>query len=132
MKVLRILALIGSFVSLLFLVGTPIVQSQLNQKSQLVQRIQVDPSAELFGELGNPIGSPQRMIIEDKAAFLNKKSPEGAEYVSEAYLKEHKIYPLQVQTVDFISRNILIASGIAFALFTVLYSIIQFKQSKKS
>jgi len=132
MKVLRIIALIGSTVSLLFLVATPIVQTQLIQKSKLVQRIEVDPSAELFGELGTPIGSPQRMIIEDKSAFINAKSPEGAEYVSEAYLKKNNIYPLQVQTVEYIARNILIASGTAFAIFTVLYNILQFKKSKKS
>ncbi len=95
------------------------VEAQYASKSKLVQRVQQDPGAELFGDAGTPIGSPQQMIIEDPKAYLGSKDEAGAELVSEGYLKENGIYPLQLQTVRYVVSNIRYA-GIAALLFSLL------------
>lgn len=78
-----------------------VVEQQFASRAKLVQRVVPSDASDLFGDVGENIGSPQELIIDDPKAFLNKKSPEGAEYVNETYLKEKGIYPLQLQTVRF-------------------------------
>ena len=81
------------------------------QGAQLIQRVQPTTQAEasLFGDdsgvPGTPIGQPQRLIIRDPAAFLEGEGEGGVRYVSETYLSEKGIYPLQLKTVDVV-RNV--------------------------
>jgi hypothetical protein len=64
---------------------------------------------------GTPIGSPQLLIIDDQAAFLPGTAVGGARLVSDTYLREKSIYPLQAKTVVFF-RDIVVASALAAAL----------------
>lgn len=85
--------------------------------AQLVQLVTPASAAEstLFGSSGpgTPIGSPQQMIIRDAGAFLEGRSDQGARYVSDTYLKERGLYPLQLKTVRFIEWAV--AAGFAAA-----------------
>lgn len=56
------------------------------------------------------------MIIADSKAFLGKRAEEGAELVSEQYLKDHKVYPLQLKTVRYVAGLIRIASLVVLVL----------------
>lgn len=90
------------------------VSASLLRDAALVQR--VEPSAAagaLFGDAagpGTPIGSPQALIVRDPAAFLPGRSEAGARLVSEAYLRENGVYPLQVKTVE-VTRNLVAAAA---------------------
>jgi hypothetical protein len=107
-------------------VASFVISSVMTQNAVLAQRIEVQETgvAALFGtenEVGKPIGSPQRLIINDPKAFLEKTGENGLRYVNDKYLQENKIYPLQVLTVEFF-RNITafiaaLGSAIMFGLY---------------
>lgn len=109
--VLAVLALLALIVSLS--VGTLLLRDAV-----LVQRVEPSAGASaLFGDSsgpGTPIGSPQRLIVRDEAAFLPGEGPGGARYVSETYLRERGVYPLQAKTVELV--RLLAALGSAAAL----------------
>ncbi len=115
------LIVIAALAAIVLVVSFP-VEAQYASKSKLIQRVQQDPGAELFGDAGTPIGSPQQIIIEDPKAYLGSKDESGAELVSEGYLKEQGIYPLQLQTVRYVVSNVRYAAiaGLLFSLFGVL------------
>jgi hypothetical protein len=79
-----------------------------------VQRIDPHPAdlAALLGEAGTPIGSPQRLLIFDDKAFVSGTSPDGAKLVSETYLLENNIYPLQWKTLEFIRNIVVLVAGL--------------------
>ena len=117
MRWLLLLLRLGLFLSAVGFLGTFIVESSFAGKAQLVQRVQVIPEEEnIFGDPPTPIGSPQLMIIEDQGAFVEGEGPNGARLVSESYLTEKGIYPLQLQTVNFLAGNARLGFGIAFVL----------------
>lgn len=90
--------------SVLGLIATSIYQSNLESRATLIQRVKPydKATAELLGEAGTPIGSPQRMIVTDQKAFLPGKGEQGQRFVSDDYLKGHGIYPLQAKTVGYV------------------------------
>lgn len=96
---------------ILVLIGSFPVRAHYAGQAQLIQRVETSDADDLFGGQGTPIGSPQQMIITDPKAFLEGESPEGARRVSENYLKDNQIYPLQLQTVDFAVSVARIAGG---------------------
>ncbi len=112
--------------SILVCGGTLFALNTYPGKAKLIQRIEKNEGADLFGETGTPIGSPQQYIIEDPKAFTGKKTTDGAEEVDEKYLRDNKIYPLQLQTVRFIAQQSQLVSGATFIL-----SLIVFFWSKK-
>ena len=91
------LAVLGLFAAAIY---------QSNQESQatLIQRVKPydKDTAELLGEVGTPIGSPQKMIVSDQKAFLPGKGEQGQRFVSDDYLKAHDIYPMQAKTVGYV------------------------------
>jgi hypothetical protein len=105
--------------------GSFIVAGVLSNGSSLVQLIQPEDAAvaglfaeETSGEpAGLKIGSPQVMVIRDQQAFLEGTGTQGERFVSQKYLDEKKIYPLQVKTILFF-RNVtaLIAALGAFLM----------------
>ena len=101
------------------------VEKRYESKASLIQRIQVDEAASLFGEAGTPIGSPQMLIIEDSGAFMEGKTPNGAKMVSEGYLTKKKIYPLQLQTVHVVARYARIGAGVAALLAAIALALIK-------
>lgn len=98
-------------------------------RAQLVQRIQEDKAgAELFGDsAGTPIGSPQMLIIQDPGAFLPGEGENGAKLVSQDYLDKNKIYPLQLQTVDFFANTTMLTGGIGGVLLLVAGNLLRRK-----
>lgn len=96
------------------------LESSYRGKARLVQRMRIDEASALFGEPGTPVGSPQRLIIEDGQAFTGSKTADGAEIVDEGYLEKNKIYPLQLQTVTFVAGWVrVLGFGFAVAGFLV-------------
>ncbi|MBS1718738.1 MAG: hypothetical protein JSS72_13500 [Armatimonadetes bacterium] len=116
----KFLLFLAALAGIVFVATFP-VRGAYASRAKMIQRVQVDKqSDDLFGDGGTPIGSPQMMIIDDPKAFLPTKSADGAEQVSDNYLKQNNIYPLQLQTVDFFARYTRLASGAAFVILFVL------------
>lgn len=115
---LAVLALLALIVSLS--VGTLLLRD-----AALVQRVEPSAGASaLFGDAsgpGTPIGSPQRLIVRDEAAFLPGEGPQGVRYVSEPYLREQGVYPLQAKTVELVRRLAALGSAAALLLFGGLW-----------
>lgn len=128
-RVLQVIAGAAAILSALCLIGSvPVVNSYAN-KAQLIQRVQVDKSSgDLFGDGSNeqPIGSPQQLIIEDPKAFIKDK--DGVKRVDEAYLNEHKIYPLQLQSVYDVARYVRFVAGIVLLAGLVLVAMTRTKK----
>ncbi|BDP43417.1 hypothetical protein DAETH_33860 (plasmid) [Deinococcus aetherius] len=100
------------------------VSALLTRDAALVQRVEPNAAASLFGEgdsPGTPIGSPQLMIIRDPAAFLPGEGEDGARLVSEVYLRERGLYPLQVKTVELVRNLVALGSGLAALVFGGLW-----------
>ena len=112
------------------------VGAWMGKDSQLVQRVQPATQAEssLFGDSasastpGTPIGSPQQMIIRDQAAFLPGSGEGGVRYVSDTYLTEKGIYPLQLKTVNLF-RN---AATLGFLALAALLALWHTRQSRRA
>lgn len=111
------LVLIGSTLALI--ISFPAERSY-RSRAQLIQRVQVDEASRLlFGDAGTPIGSPQKMIIDDPKAFLPGEVTGGVKQVDENYLVQKGIYPLQLKTVEFFAQSARIISA-ALALLSLL------------
>lgn len=98
------------------LVTYPVVSSYAG-KAQLVQLVQPSEGADLFGEVGEFIGSPQVLVNEiPQAAVIEGAGPDGSILVDRTYLEADEISPLQLKTVTFIAETTrtgtLIASGV--------------------
>jgi hypothetical protein len=110
---IRDIAGILAVLALVVCAGSFIVASVFSNGSSLVQLIQPEDSAvaglfaeETSGEpAGTRIGSPQVMVIRDEKAFLEGDGAQGERFVSQKYLDENQIYPLQVKTILFF-RNV--------------------------
>ena len=113
--VLMVLALLVAAVSL---AGAELMA----RNAQLVQRVapNSEAGAALFGPSGEgtQIGSPQLLIVHDEGAFLPGIGVDGARLVSEQYLREREIYPLQAKTVWFV-RNMLLLGSLALLAVSV-------------
>ena len=117
-KIARVLTVLAGVV----FVATFAVDSYFGGKAQLIQRVEKSDSSDLFGDSGTPIGSPAMLIIEDPKAFLPEEK-DGAKQVDEKYLKDHKIYPLQLKTIQMFTGY----SRIASAGFGVLLALVWWK-----
>ena len=84
-----------------FGITIPIRLSYLN-KAKMIQRIQKSTSADLFGDEGIPIGQATMLVIDDPKAFIGGPDANEVYKVDEGYLTEHKVYPLQLKTINFI------------------------------
>lgn len=106
LKSQNIAAALGLAAAILGALGAltvPFVRQSYSAKAILTQRVQVDSADKLFDDGPTPIGSPQKMIIEDPKAVVGTKN--GVRMVNDAYLQQHHIYPLQLKTVDFTLDN---------------------------
>ena len=116
MRWLAILGLTIAVLSAVVLAGSfPYVSSQ-DGKARLIQRVRVDEGAALFGETGEKIGSPQRMVIEDTKAFIGDGPVDGVWQVDEGYLLKNGIYPLQMQTVNYAAGIARMGSGVGLGV----------------
>lgn len=109
--------------ALVVLVGASWQESSLLGRAELVQRIKVhEPAmAELLGEVGTPIGEPQRMIISDPGVFLEALGDKGQRLVDDTLMQERGVYPLQEKTVGFVAGLVKLGS-VAVAVLAILAS----------
>lgn len=114
MRIFSYLCFFVAIVGILLAVATFPAESSFSSRARLVQRMRIDDASSLFGEEGTPIGSPQKLIIDDPKAFNGKKTADGAEIVDEGYLEKNQIYPLQMQTVSYVSGLARIGGVTAF------------------
>lgn len=116
MKILGIISLTVAALAAAVLVGSAVAQASYARRAQLIQRVERSAGADLFDDAGSPIGSPQLLVIDDAKAFTGGRTQEGAAIVDEGYLKEHGIYPLQMQTVSFVAGNVRLGAIVGLAL----------------
>lgn len=116
MRIFSLFCFIVAIAGALLAIATFPTESSFASRAKLVQRMRIDDASALFGDEGTPIGSPQRMIIDDAKAFTGKKTEEGAEIVDEGYREKNKIYPLQLQTVSYLAGLARLGGGAAFAI----------------
>jgi hypothetical protein len=108
------------------LVGSFLVSSLITRNAVFAQRVEV-VAPEFAAVLGLPadskgktIGSPQWLIINDPKALLEKDA-NGVQLVSESYLRDNKIYPLQVITVEFFRNLVAAFAFVGLGLMLLLY-----------
>lgn len=104
--------------ALIVFAGVWVASLILSPRAVLAQR--VDPHspdlAVVLGEAGTPVGSAQRLLIFDDRAFLDGTTPDGARLVSEKYLTENNVYPLQWKTIEFFRNAVAIGSSLTALL----------------
>lgn len=130
MKLLLAALLILAVLSGLAAVATYPIESSYASRAQLVQRVQPNPGAELFGDSGTPIGSPQMMIIEDQRAFTGDRTEDGAAVVDDQFLRDNAIYPLQMQTVSYIAGLGRLGGGSGFVFFLAAWLLLRRRASR--
>ncbi len=130
MKFIKILSIIVLAVSIFVYAGTLFTLNTYAGRAKLIQRVEKNSGADLFGESGTPIGSPQRYIIDDPKAFTGKKTADGAEEVDEKYLRDNKIYPLQLQTIRFVAKQTQLIAGGLFLVSLAGYFWSRFRAAK--
>jgi len=113
---MRKIGIVIAVPSVLTVVVATVTERSFESRATLVQRVERDETAELFGDPGTPIGSPQRLIIDDEGAFLPGEGEGGARLVNEKYLKEKGIYLLQMKTVNLMADMTRWGAGAGFLL----------------
>jgi|CXWL01.1.fsa_nt_gi hypothetical protein len=126
-KIATVVLIVGS---LLAYAGTLFVLNTYPGKAKFIQRVEKNEGADLFGESGTPIGSPQLYIIDDPKAFTGKKTANGAEEVDEKYLREHNLYPLQLQSLRFVAKQVQLVAGAVFLAGLAGLVMTRFKRVK--
>lgn len=124
LPLLRRVAGLLALLALVTLLLSLAVSALLTRDAALVQRVEPSAAASLFGEEdgpGTPIGSPQRLIVRDPAAFLPGEGEGGVRFVNETYLRERGVYPLQVKTVELVRNLVALGAGLAALVFGGLW-----------
>ena len=120
-RVCRFLALLAVAV---FVISYPVTWF-IARDGQLVQRIiPADASVSaLFNDSGpgTPFGEMGVYLIRDPAAFLKGTGKKGERFVSQTYLDEKGIYPLQTKTVWFFHFLVALVSGLGALIFGLLW-----------
>ena len=117
MNLLKVLAAGGATLAAVVLVVTLLASVWLGGRAEAVQRVVPHDAATaaLLGEVGTPVGRVDNYIILNEGAFLDETTDAGAQLVSETFLKENNVYPLQLKTVTFL-RNLVAAVSLAALL----------------
>ena len=94
----------------LLLVATLLASAWFSNRAERAQR--VIPHDEATAALLGEVGTPDDYIIFDENAFLDETTADGARFVSEPFLEENDVYPLQLKTVAFL-RNLVATLSLA-------------------
>ncbi len=129
MNRVRGIAGVLAVLALVVCIASFVVAGVLSNGSSLVQLIQPEDAAvaglfveETPGEpAGTKIGSPQIMVIRDQEAFLEGTGTQGERFVSQKYLEEKQIYPLQVKTIVFFRNITILISALGAVLMGGLW-----------
>lgn len=104
MKIFRKVAWAALVLGVLAVIGAWAAESSYAGRARLIQIVEPSEAATLFGDAGNMVGTPQQMIVGDEKAVMPGKGPNGSVLVNSKYLREHGIYPLQLQTVRYVAH----------------------------
>lgn len=134
MKFVKILSLIVAILAALTFVGTFAVDGYATGKSGEYQLVEPRTGDDLFGDggVGTEIGSPQQFVILDEKAVIPSPEGDSKKYLSKTYLDENNIYPLQLQTVKFMTGNARLASGIALVVGLFGFAFARMKLAKRA
>ncbi len=92
---------------------------------QLIQRVIPEDAdvVALRGESGpgTLVGKAGVYLISDPAAFIKGEGAKGERYVSQTYLEQKGIYPLQTKTVWFFHFLVALISGLGLLIFGALW-----------
>lgn len=109
------------------LVTYPVISNYAG-KAQLVQLVQPSEGADLFGDIGEFVGTPQMLVNEIPAeAILEGAGPNGSILVDSSYLEAHEISTQQLQTVVFIAESLRTATLIGAGVFLVALLAIRWR-----
>jgi len=97
----------------------------MTRDGQLVQLV-IPESADVMalrGESGpgTLVGKAGIYLIRDPAAFLEGTGTRGERFVSQTYLEQKGIYPLQTKTVWFFHFFVVLVSGVGALIFGLLW-----------
>ena len=109
----------------LLAIGSVVASSILTDKAVFAQLAEKSETAELFGDSQEQIliGSPQKFLALDPKVFLEGTGDQGAKLINDSYLRENKIYPVQVKTVEFFRNVILLVCLLGGALMFGLWRL---------
>ena len=132
MTIIKNLAEVAAILAALLLIVTLAVSVWLQSRAELVQRVTPhdEATATLLGEVGTPVGREDDYIILNRGAFLGEMTAQDAQYVSEPYLEENNVYPLQLKTVTFLRNLIVAVSAGALVLFGGVWFGLRQRQRK--
>ena len=132
MTIIKNLAGVAAVLAALLLIVTLAVSVWLQSRAELVQRVTPhdEATATLLGEVGTPVGREDDYIILDRGAFLGETTAQDAQYVSEPYLEENNVYPLQLKTITFLRNLIVAVSAGALVLFGGVWFGLRRRQRK--
>ncbi len=123
MKALRVLGWIGLALAVIIGVGSFPVEQHHRSHAGTYQLVKPSPEAALFGEVGEPIGTPQVYVVFDKAAVL-EGDINGVKLLSDDHFKKTGTYPVQMKTVEFLASQVRLgtAVGAVVALGMILFA----------
>ena len=99
MKFFSRLTIFVAVLCLLGLIASIFIEGNYAGRAKTYQLVRKSAEAQLFGEVGDKIGTPQEYIVDDEKAVLPEPLEDGTPALDDAYLKEKGIYPLQLRTV---------------------------------
>jgi hypothetical protein len=95
------------------ILGSFLIREQMKASSDKYQLVRRTSQSELFGDVGEPIGSPQVYVVTDPQAVLPGTGADGVKLLDDDYLRQKGSYPLQMQTVDAIANYARLGGGLA-------------------
>lgn len=120
MKTISKILVIVSVVCLVGFIGSLVVEQSYTSRAKTYQLVRKSQEAQLFGEVGDKIGTPQEFIIDDEKAVLPEPLEDGTPALDDGYLKEHNLYPLQLRTVREVAGMSRLAIGAALVVSGLL------------
>ncbi|MCW5938896.1 MAG: hypothetical protein KF884_04855 [Fimbriimonadaceae bacterium] len=112
-RILRTTSLAVVVLGAATVVGSFLVRDQMRASSDRYQLVRKTSQSELFGDVGEPIGSPQVYVVTDPQAVLPGTGADGVKLLDDDYLRKKGSYPLQMQTVDAIADYARLGGGLA-------------------
>lgn len=88
-------------------------------RSGTYQLVKESDTASLFGDSGEPIGTPQVYVVPDPSFILDSPNEEGVKQLSLTRMEKAGSYPLQLKSVEAVLSYVR-AGGIAVLLLGLL------------
>lgn len=110
------------------------VAANYEDSAKLIQLVKPSAESALFGDAGEPVGSPQLIVtkIPLEAVISGGDDSAGAPMVvDQTYLEKNHIYPVQLQTVQFVLQNVRLASWIACSVLFFILMGVQFRKRRR-